>query len=123
MILDQNGGPWVVSPEHDDPDQNVQQPLIVVNTQTDTWQPTGAYYAMAHTGNFVPAGRATRMEATRGAGAPANLLSIAWLMQDSIAVVLMNDAAEERTVQLAFRGHVATVTVTPISFTTLVFSL
>jgi hypothetical protein len=122
MVLDQNGGPWVVSPEHDDPDQNVQQPLIVVNTDAGTWQPTGAYYAMAHTGHFVPAGQAVRVQASRSRNAPSNLLSIAWRMSDSMAVILMNDANESRTVRLQFRGQAALVTVSPISYTTLVFA-
>ena len=125
MILDMNGGPWVVSPEHDDPDQNVQQALIHVDTALGTWQPTGAYYAMAHFGKFLPAGDAVRIGAARSSGAPANLLSIAWLQPlpggGRMVVIVMNDAFEVREVALEFRGQRATLRVSPISFTTLVF--
>jgi hypothetical protein len=52
MILDENGGPHLTSPEHNDPVYDRQQPLVIVSNRT-TVTYTGAYYALAHFGRFV----------------------------------------------------------------------
>ena len=33
-ILDQHGGPWMVSPVHNDPDPNAQHPVVIINRAT-----------------------------------------------------------------------------------------
>ena len=34
MILDENGGPWLVSPVHGNPDPNVQHPVVIIDRKT-----------------------------------------------------------------------------------------
>ena len=53
MILDQTGGPWLVSPTHGDPDHNQQQPVVIINRETKEVTYTGLYYYLAHFSKFV----------------------------------------------------------------------
>jgi glucosylceramidase len=65
MILDQNGGPWLVSNEHGDPDNNRQQPVVIINRNTKEISYTGLYYYLAHFSRFVKPG-AYRINCTGG---------------------------------------------------------
>jgi glucosylceramidase len=56
MILDQDGGPWLVSEEHGDPDNNRQQPVVIINRNTKKVTYTGLYYYLAHFSRFVKPG-------------------------------------------------------------------
>ena len=64
MIMDEKGGPWLVSVAHGDPDPNAQHPVVVINRQTHEVSYTGLYYYLAHFSKFVRPGD-LRME-TRG---------------------------------------------------------
>jgi len=44
MVLDENGGPWLISTEHGDPDKNYQQPVVIINKKTKKVTYTGLYY-------------------------------------------------------------------------------
>jgi len=65
MILDQNGGPWLVSIEHGDPDNNKQHPVVIINRNTRKVSYTGLYYYLTHFSKFVRPG-AVRIEANGG---------------------------------------------------------
>lgn len=65
MILDQNGGPCLISDEHGDPDDNRQQPVVIINRDTKEVTYTGLYYYLAHFSKFVKPG-AYRIECTGG---------------------------------------------------------
>jgi glucosylceramidase len=65
MILDQDGGPWLVSEEHGDPDDNRQQPVVIINRNTGEVTYTGLYYYMAHFSRFIKPG-AYRISCTGG---------------------------------------------------------
>jgi glucosylceramidase len=56
MILDEKGGPWMVSPIHKDPDPNVQHPVVVINRETKKVTYTALYYYLAHFSKFVRPG-------------------------------------------------------------------
>jgi glucosylceramidase len=56
MILDQNGGPWLVSEEHGDPDNNRQHPVVIINRHTKEVTYTGLYYYLAHFSKFIRPG-------------------------------------------------------------------
>jgi glucosylceramidase len=56
MILDQNGGPWLVSAEHGDPDNNNQHPVVIINRDTKEVTYTGLYYYLAHFSKFIRPG-------------------------------------------------------------------
>ena len=65
MILDQDGGPWLVSTEHGDPDDNRQQPVVIINRKTGEITYTGLYYYLAHFSRFIRPG-AQRISCTGG---------------------------------------------------------
>ena len=65
MILDQQGGPWLTSPEHGDPDNNHQHPVVIINRDTKEVTYTGLYYYLAHFSKFVKPG-AFRINCTGG---------------------------------------------------------
>ena len=56
MILDQRGGPWLVSPVHRAPDPDAQQPVVIINRKTGKVSYTGLYYYLAHFSKFVKPG-------------------------------------------------------------------
>ncbi len=56
MILDERGGPWMVSPVHRDPDPNAQHPVVVINRETKKVHYTGLYYYLGHFSKFVRPG-------------------------------------------------------------------
>jgi glucosylceramidase len=56
MILDQDGGPWLISPVHGDPDPNQQHPVVIINRNTKEVTYTGLYYYLAHFSKFVKPG-------------------------------------------------------------------
>ena len=66
MILDEDGGPWLTSPEHGDPTPNQQHPVVIINRNTKEVTYTGLYYYLAHFSKFVKPG-AYRIECTGGA--------------------------------------------------------
>jgi glucosylceramidase len=65
MILDQDGGPWLVSPEHGDPENNRQHPVVIINRNTKEVTYTGLYYYLAHFSKFIKPG-AYRINCTGG---------------------------------------------------------
>ena len=65
MILDEHGGPWLVSIEHGDPDNNVQHPVVIIDRSTSKTYFTGLYYYLAHFSKFVRPG-AHRISSTGG---------------------------------------------------------
>lgn len=56
MILDQDGGPWLVSMIHGDPDGNRQHPVVIVDRKAHKVHYTGLYYYLAHFSKFVRPG-------------------------------------------------------------------
>jgi len=56
MILDQDGGPWLVSTEHGDPDNNHQHPIVIINRITKEVTYTGLYFYLAHFSKFIRPG-------------------------------------------------------------------
>jgi glucosylceramidase len=65
MILDEKGGPWLVSTEHGDPDNNTQHPVVIINRVTKQIFYTGLYYYLAHFSKFIRPG-AYRVECSSG---------------------------------------------------------
>jgi glucosylceramidase len=56
MILDKDGGPWLVSLEHSDPDNNFQHPVVIIDRNTKQTIYTGLYYYLSHFSRFVRPG-------------------------------------------------------------------
>jgi glucosylceramidase len=56
MILDQNGGPWLVSIVNKDPDLNNQHAPVIINRSTGAVTYTALYYCLSHFSKFVRPG-------------------------------------------------------------------
>jgi glucosylceramidase len=123
LILDTTGGPWLISPEHNDPDPNEQQPVLVADPTTGKYYLTGGYYALAHFGRYVSTD-SVRVEATSH-GVSSQLSSIAFFdaKKSVVTMVLMNDDVSSTEFSLILGKQTAKVTVPAISFTTLQFHL
>ena len=119
MILDQRGGPWMVSLRHKDPDPNSQESVVVVNRETKKVTYTALYYYLAHFSKFVRPG-AVRVEM---AGDFPGLQALAF---DSSALPggnhwvleLLNNRATEAKVRVAWEGRSLDVTLAGNSITT-----
>lgn len=91
MILDQNGGPCLISPPHDDPPLNQQHAVVIVNRDTKEVTYTGLYYYLAHFSKFIKPG-AYRINST---GDSENLNFAAFQNIDgSITLNVINNSAE-----------------------------
>jgi glucosylceramidase len=91
MILDENGGPWLVSKEHGDPDNNIQHPVVIINRKTKQVTYTGLYYYLAHFSKFVRPG-AYHIQSV---GEPEQLNYAAFVNEDgSIILNIINNGAE-----------------------------
>jgi glucosylceramidase len=56
MILDQNGGPWLISVPHGDGDPNEQHAVVIIDRDTKKVTYTGLYYYLAHFSKFIRPG-------------------------------------------------------------------
>ena len=83
MILDQDGGPWMVSIEHGDTDPNQQHPVVIINRKTKEVTYTGLYYYLAHFSKFVKPG-AYRINCTGG----VSLLNFVGFLNTDGSIVL-----------------------------------
>jgi glucosylceramidase len=91
MILDQNGGPWLVSEEHGDPDDNRQHPVVIIDRNTKKVTYTGLYYYLAHFSRFIKPG-ASRIGCT---GESTVLNYAAFINSDrSIVLNIINNGDE-----------------------------
>jgi len=119
MILDQHGGPWMVSPIHLDPDPNVQQPVVVINRETKQVNYTGLYYYLAHFSKFVrPGAVRAQME-----GDYSGLRALAFLSPEPEGgwywvVQLLNTRPTDAQVRVDFGGRSLPLNLSGASITT-----
>jgi glucosylceramidase len=115
MILDEEGGPWLVSLVHGDPAINHQQPVVIVNRRTKEVTYTGLYYYLAHFSKFVRPG-SVRIGAD---GTVEDVRCLAFKATDGKVVVqLMNSAESTKPVRISWLGKSFTVELPRISITT-----
>ena len=115
MILDENGGPWIVSPIHGDPDPNAQHPVVIINRQTKEVSYTGLYYYLAHFSKYVQPG-AIRV---RTVGSQEGVRCIAFQTPEKRFVAqLLNSRDEGMEVLLVWHGRMLRVNLPAISITT-----
>jgi glucosylceramidase len=115
MILNENGGPWLISPIHGNPDPNVQQPVLVVNSKTGKVDYTGLYYYLAHFSKFVRPG-AVRVDAK---GSLDKVRALAFRTSEGGMVLqLLNSRNAPAPVTVAWHGEVLQAELPALSIST-----
>ena len=118
MILDERGGPWLVSPIHGNPEHNIQHPVVVVNRQTHEVIYTALYYYLAHFSRFVRPG-AVRIGVE---GKVPGVRCLAFREPDGRMVAeLMNTGNRQSAVVLQFGSNTASFPLAPNSMTTAIW--
>jgi glucosylceramidase len=101
MILDEQGGPWLVSEIHHDPDNNQQHPVVMVDRRKKEVVYTGLYYYLAHFSKYVRPG-AVRVAS---AGSVDGVRCLAFQNKDGGMVAqLLNSRKQPAKVDLEWRG-------------------
>ncbi len=115
MILDQDGGPWLVSEIHGDPDDNRQQPVVIIDRKTKKVSYTGLYYYLAHFSKFIRPG-AYRVNTSGG----AQQLNFAGFQNTdgSIVINIINNGGETDC-KVAWKNKMAVCKLKKHSITTL----
>ncbi len=110
MILDQDGGPWLVSGEHGDPDDNRQQPVVIIDRNTRKVTYTGLYYYLAHFSRFVRPG-AVRIH-TCGGGSSLNFAGFKNADGTRVLIIINNGdkmtcgiSADDRLTRCSLKAH------------------
>jgi glucosylceramidase len=116
MIVDEKGGPWLVSEVHGNPEGNAQHPVVVVNRQTHQVSYTGLYYYLAHFSKFVRPG--DRRVETEGKAEKVRCMAFQ-APGGGMVAQLVNSGTQEARVRLAWHGRVLPVSLPGISITTL----
>jgi glucosylceramidase len=115
MILDQNGGPWLVSVQHGDPDPNQQHPVVIIDRDTKKITYTGLYYYLAHFSKFVKPG-AYRINTTGGS---QQLNFAGFLNEDGSIVLNIINNGEETGCKILWKNNMAVPKLKRHSITTL----
>ncbi|HVT72081.1 MAG TPA: hypothetical protein VHD61_03020 [Lacunisphaera sp.] len=115
MILDQNGGPWLVSEVHHDGEQNQQHPVVIIDRETHTVSYTGLYYYLAHFSKFIRPGF-VRVDT---AGAMPGVRCATFSGPHGLLVAeILNSNATETEVRLVAGGQTLLLRVPGVSITT-----
>ena len=114
MILDEEGGPWLISPIHGDPDGNSQHPVVIVDRQTKQITYTGLYYYLAHFSKFVRPG-AVRVGTT---GSAQGVRCIAFKSQNGGMVAELMNSGHARSVTLQWQSKALHLNLPKLSITT-----
>jgi glucosylceramidase len=115
MILDQDGGPWLISEEHGDPDNNRQQPVVIINRNTKKVTYTGLYYYLAHFSRFVKPG-AYRINSTGGS---PELNFAGFINPDGSMILNIINNSDETDCKIAWNNKMAIQKLESHSITTL----
>ncbi|HWH69604.1 MAG TPA: glycoside hydrolase family 30 beta sandwich domain-containing protein, partial [Candidatus Sulfotelmatobacter sp.] len=113
--LDQNGGPWLVSPIHGNPEDNIQHPVVIIDRQTHQVTYTGCYYYLVHFSKFVRPG-AVRV-AVAGSAQAARCLAFR-SPEGNLIAELLNSRDTATEVRLECGRQSLRLTLPPRSITT-----
>ena len=115
MILDEKGGPYLLSEVHGDGPDNYQHPVIVINRKTKQVTYTALYYYLAHFSKFVRPG-AYRIR-TEGAAEGVRCIAFKSPTGQMVAEVLNSQTRQVGT-ELRWRGKALGMALSPLSITT-----
>ena len=115
MILDESGGPYLLSEVHRDGPENYQHPVVIINRRTKEVTYTALYYYLAHFSRFVRPG-AYRIGTV---GAVAGVRCIAFkLPAGGVVAEILNRQTQLVKTELRWRGEALEITLPPLSITT-----
>jgi glucosylceramidase len=115
MILDEHGGPWLVSPVHGNPEDNGQQPVVVVDRKLKKVTYLPLYYYLAHFSRFVRPG-AYRVET---AGTAEHVRALTFQLADGAMVAeLLNSRSEPTRATLEWKGRIVRLELPAMSIMT-----
>ena len=115
MILNEDGGPWLTSPIHGNPDPNVQHPVVVVNSKTGKVDYLGLYYYLAHFSKFVRPG--TVRLATTGTLDKVRALAFQ-TPEGGMVLQLLNSRKAPAPVTVAWRDEMLQIELPALSIST-----
>ena len=120
LILNQTGGPFLYSPSHSDGPANLQQPVIVVDTEAKEYYTTGLFWFMAHFSRFVRPGAVRLATKERALQEGVSAVGFEATAEEYHVKVLqlVNKKQSEEKVTVCARGNVAEVTLPESSITT-----
>lgn len=119
MILDEHGGPWLLSPVHRDTDGNQQHPVVIIDRQSKQVTYTGLYYYLAHFSKFVRPG-AVRIAAS---GSAKGVRSVAFVAKSGdIITEILNSNKRPAATTLNWRGKSLNLNLAALSITTCIWS-
>jgi glucosylceramidase len=115
MVLDEKGGPWLVSPVHGDPKFNAQHPVVIIDRRKKQVFYTGLYYYLAHFSKFVRPG-AVRVATS---GSEKGLRCMAFRSRDNAMIAqVLNSGKQTTQVDLEWHGSTLSLSVPALSITT-----
>ena len=115
MILDEKGGPYLLSEVHGDGPNNFQHPVVIIDRQTRQVTYTGLYYYLAHFSKFVRPG-AYRIR-TQGRAEGVRCLAFKSPGGQMVAEVLNSRTRPVKT-ELHWQGKVLEIALPALSITT-----
>jgi glucosylceramidase len=115
-VLDENGGPFLVSVVHEDPPGNAQASLIQINSVDHSVTYSSRYYYLAHFSKFVRP-KAVRIEADSGA---VWVEAVAFRnVGGGLVAELLNSSLQDAAAQVDWHGESLALTLPARSITTL----
>ena len=118
MILDSNGGPWLVAPEYGNPDPNQQHSVVIINRDTKEVTYTGLYYYLSHFSKFVKPG-AYRIECSEG---PSQLNFAGFRNNDGSIVLNIINNGDETGCKVSWNGKMSILNLKAHSITTMMWN-
>jgi len=123
LILDTTGGPWLDSAEHNDPNPNEQQPVIVADPESGEYYLTGVYFAMNHFSRYIAVDSVRIGASANGVYPTIQFTAYTNADRNQITIVCMNDDPDTHSFTLKYKHLSTEVTMPAISFLTLVFDI
>jgi glucosylceramidase len=118
MILDQDGGPWLTSVIHGDPDPNQQHCVVIIDRNTKKVTYTGLYYYLAHFSKFVRPG-AHRIDCTGGS---SQLNFAGFLNSDGSIILNVINNGDETECKISWNNKISAVKLKAHSITSLIWN-